>query len=529
MRFIPKQVAMRHRRLPVAFASLFALIYSPLNSAAAPAPDLRAELVAIVNMTPGNPLGGEIWLIGLDGKLLRRVTNGNDYEEHPRFSPDGGKIVFVRNMSGPARARGLNLKENEIFVYDLRTGKETQLTRDHAENSHPEWSYDGNSIAFSSQRGDPNGKATLWVMRADGSNSRQVTQLKAGDLAHLDPTWSPDGNWLAFVNVQKKGGRLHSRIEKVRLDGSQRTVVSSGGRPWGFEAAQGQESWGDLEPVYSPDGGTIWSARRLGDGSIHLYAFSAGAYYPGKAEIDMSRSSGADSIERSPSFSPDGRRIILTRLVSSVGAKTRQLVLTNTQSSFRRYIIGRDDWDVRDPGWYPFAQSGAERDDASVMASYNAGAAPQSDRRSVLKDGGDLSGRGSEPSKTVQATLRTVQSSAPDASASVYEARWKLEMAPQRVLSMALRLEGRLSAGSVKEGLLRFQLMDWEKRNWVEVLTKPQNSHGEIKIYHELSPANFINRETGEVALRLVVSGTPATQPAPTLDFDLLRLDVRRD
>lgn len=522
---------MRRWAFVITFAFLFVLAFSRLHSAVIRVADLRPDLVAAVNMTPGNPLGGKIWLISLDGKLLRRLTDNKYYEEHPRFSPDGNKVVFVRNMGGLVRG-SIDPQQNEIFVHDLRTGKETRLTRNDAEDGHPEWSYDGSSIAFFSRRGDPGGKATLWLMRADGSNPRQVTQLTAGDLSHLDPNWSPDGAWLSFVNFLEKEGMSYSRIEKIRLDGTQRTVVSSGGRPLKSAKPQEQESWGDLDPNHSPDGRIIWSARRLGGGQIHLYSFGAGGYYSGKAETDMTLPFGAESIERAPSFSPDGKRILLTRVNSNAGSKTRQLVLTDARSSFRRYIISRDDWEVWDPSWHPFAQSGAERDDASVVVTYNARAVSESDGNAAGKRGGDLSERerGSRLSRAVQTTSTTVQYSGSKGSGTgAYEARWKLEAAPQRVLSMTLRFRGNLGGGTMERAALRFQLMDWGKKNWVEVLMKPEVSHDRIEILHEFAPASFVNSETHEVALRLVVSGAPTAQQAPTLDFDLLSLDVKRD
>ncbi len=524
-----KKTAIRHLGLAIPLALLFALIYTQLQSADSRVPGVHPELVAVVNMNPGNLLEGEIWLISLDGRLVRRITKNNYYEEYPRFSPDGSKIVFVRNMGGLIPGVGLDPKHNEIFVYDLRAGTETGLTRNDVEDGHPEWSYDGKSIAFFSRRGDPEGKATIWVMQADGSNPRQITHLGPGELSHLDPTWSPDGNWLAFANFLEKEGLPYSRIEKVRLEGTQRIVVSSGGRPVKSTKGQNQESWGDLDPNHSPDGAMMWSARRLGDGQIHLYAFGAGTYYPGKAEIDMSWPSDPEVAERSPSFSPDGRRILLTRVSLGAGAPTRQLVVTDSRSSFRRTIISREDWDVWHPSWYPFAQSGIDRDEASKLVSYNASVVPESIGASGRKDDVDLSKRAPLASKEIRLTLTIVPNSGTKASGmSAYEARWKLETSPERVVSLSLRFDGKLNGNAVEKGSLRFQLMDWEEKKWVDVFVKPGVSNHKVKILHEISPADFISRGTREVALRIVVSGI-STTPAPTLDFDMLGLDVRRD
>ncbi len=91
---------MRPTGVAIFFAMLFALTYVHTPSAATRTQNLRAELVVVLNMNPANPLGGEIWLMDLKGRLVRRITKNNYHEEHPKFSPGGSRIVFVRNMGG---------------------------------------------------------------------------------------------------------------------------------------------------------------------------------------------------------------------------------------------------------------------------------------------------------------------------------------------------------------------------------------------------------------------------------------------
>ncbi len=276
-------MAMRFRSLAALLTIPFWLLSLPSLRAASRSAEPRPDLVVVLNTNPSNPLGGEIWLMDLSGRLLRRVTRNDYHEERPQFSPDGSRIVFVRNLGGIAPGIGLDPKRNEIFIYDLRTGAETRLTRNDVEDGSPEWSFDGKTIAFFSRRNHPEGKATLWVMQADGSRPRQITALQPGDISHMDSNWGPDGQWLAFANYRAENGRRFSRIEKIRLDGSQRTVISSGGQDRTAGGAEKGEPPGDVDPTHSPDGAMIWSARRLDDGRTHLFAFGAGTYYGGAA------------------------------------------------------------------------------------------------------------------------------------------------------------------------------------------------------------------------------------------------------
>lgn len=498
---------------------LCTLTFAQVRAATVGSSEPPGEIVVVLNQEPTNPLGGEIWLMDLSGRLRRRITNNNYHEENPKYSPDGTRIAFVRNMGGLVPGIGIDPEQNEIFVYNLRTGAERRLTSNDAEDGHPEWSYDGKRIAFHSRRNHPEAKATIWIMEADGSYPRQLTSIGSGDLSHTDPVWSPDGQWIAFVNHREEGGVRYSRIEKVRADGSQRIVVSSGGKDANSNESPKAQPLGDLDPDPSPDGAMIWSARRLGDGRVHLFAFSAGVYYGGKAELDMNGPNPSEVVERSPRFSPDGRRILLTHWRSKGSPRNRQVVLMDPQSSFRRFVTTREDWDAWHPSWHPSAQSGAERDAASRLAQHSAKG----------KEGGSLLGE-SERQGAVE--LRFASSPKPagaksDSTAS-YEVGWELDVRPEKVVSLALRFEGRISGEVARGKVLGFQLMDWEEKSWVTVYSQPEVSQGRIRIYHECSPASFIHPATRQVKLRVVVAGSEGS-PASALHTDFLGLNVRRE
>ena len=66
------------------------------------------------------PNGGEdeIYLANIDGSNARNITQAKGNDGHPWFSRDGKRIVFESDRSG----------HWEIWVYELATGKQTQLT-----------------------------------------------------------------------------------------------------------------------------------------------------------------------------------------------------------------------------------------------------------------------------------------------------------------------------------------------------------------------------------------------------------------
>lgn len=73
-------------------------------------------------------------------------------------------------------------------------GEWQRLTIDTAIDSHPSWSPDGKTIAFTTNRW---GDLEIALINPDGSNLRRLTQSKGLDDY---PVWSPDGRYVAFTS-----------------------------------------------------------------------------------------------------------------------------------------------------------------------------------------------------------------------------------------------------------------------------------------------------------------------------------------
>jgi TolB protein len=105
----------------------------------------------------------------------------------PGFSPDGKRLVLV-SYRGP----GLR---SQIWSYTLPSGPLRQLTETPEGAYDPAWSPDGARIAYAARS---RGRHDLWVMGADGTDARQITENGASRC----PCWSPDGQHLAYVSGQ---------------------------------------------------------------------------------------------------------------------------------------------------------------------------------------------------------------------------------------------------------------------------------------------------------------------------------------
>jgi dipeptidyl aminopeptidase/acylaminoacyl peptidase len=127
-------------RRPIALADMFALqrVGDPQIS---PDGKLVAYQVGTVDLA-ANKTTTNLWVAATDGKTApRRLTTSAKRDAHPRWSPDGTKILFESNRSGDS---------TQLWVIDLSGGEARQLTTLSTGASNGIWSPDGKFVAFSS-------------------------------------------------------------------------------------------------------------------------------------------------------------------------------------------------------------------------------------------------------------------------------------------------------------------------------------------------------------------------------------------
>ena len=183
-----------------------------------------------------------IWIVsasdpdGVTQAEAQRVTTlpkGADVDSEPQFSPDGSMIAFTRFKSFEKRKSALHV------VATNGTGLR-RLTPWKLNASHPDWSPDGQKIAFDS--GDaqlPGNKGDIYVMGADGSARTRLTdspRIRVGKPFKQDgnPVWSPSGTMIMYVRFHARrffdpestppGGK----VIVINADGSGKHVVVSG-------------------------------------------------------------------------------------------------------------------------------------------------------------------------------------------------------------------------------------------------------------------------------------------------------------
>jgi len=123
-------------------------------------------------MTVNQPGTYEIFLMGADASNVRQLTRGlPGIGGSLDWSPDGKYLLIYAGPDG----------DKDIFRIDVDAQTAAQLT-DGGNNAASSYSPDGQWIAFNSLRN--NDQADIFIMRADGSGLRQVTD-------HPEPDWQP--------------------------------------------------------------------------------------------------------------------------------------------------------------------------------------------------------------------------------------------------------------------------------------------------------------------------------------------------
>ena len=207
-------------------------------------------------------------------------------------SPDGSTIAF--SLLG------------DIYTMPISGGTPTRIAEGLAWEVHPRFSPDGSRIAFTSDRG---GGDNIWLMNADGSDMRQLTDESFRLLNQ--PTWSPDGQYIAAKKHFTTGRSLGTgEIWLYHVSGGSGVALVE--RP----NAQHQKELG--EPIYAPDGSAIYYTRNITSGGTFIYAqdsnqdlFNIERYDLETGDVTTAVSGFGGAVRAAPS--PDGSMIAFVR------------------------------------------------------------------------------------------------------------------------------------------------------------------------------------------------------------------------
>ncbi len=234
----------------------------------------------------------DLWKVSANGGEPTRLTNDEEYDYQPVWSPDGKWIVYGAALGGGVF---------RLYTVPASGGPRRQLLDDSILVSGPEFADGGSSIIFSSNRG---GSMNLWHMKfnPEASGYSPVHRLTIGHGDDVNASVSKDQTKIAYASVASKPDIWELTVASGKL----RRVTLENGI--------------EQQAVLSPDGSQLaLNSDRGGSPSVWIVGLD-GSF---KRLFAPGPSGGF------PRWSPDGKRIsynaansIEVRDVASLSAAT---------------------------------------------------------------------------------------------------------------------------------------------------------------------------------------------------------------
>lgn len=168
--------------------------------------------------------GYDIFLARLDGTIIKQLTNTGRYDAEATVAPTGDRIVFTSLRDGDLELYSMNLDGSNL----------KRLTHEVGYDGGAFYSWDGKMIVYRAHHPTDSAKVAdykrlleqnlvrptvmeIFVMDADGSNKRQVTNFGAASFA---PFFHPDNKRIIFAsNLHNPRGRNFD-IFMINIDGT---------------------------------------------------------------------------------------------------------------------------------------------------------------------------------------------------------------------------------------------------------------------------------------------------------------------
>ncbi len=277
--------------------------------------------IAFASTRAGLP---QIFLVNIDGTSLAQLANLENGACQPSWSPDGMQLVFI----SPCRARGdfgVTYDDASLYLMNADGTGLKQLTNTPGSDFEPDWSPDGEHIAFTSGR---DGYKQIYLLDVDSLAVTRLTNTTSA-IENSQPAWSQDGKMIAYT------------VERVST--YQIWTMTDTGQENTQLVRSGQDLW-DYAPVWAHDGKTIYFNQRR-EGESRSWLMSANFEDPEQSPVRLNFPTPIDDID----FAPD----LLWLAYEGIDNDGNRDVYFMTVTGSNRTRLTNDPKFDFDPAWRP--------------------------------------------------------------------------------------------------------------------------------------------------------------------------------
>ncbi len=245
-----------------------------------------------------------LYMVDIDGRNLKRLTDTPSIVMGPAWSPDGTRIAYLSYETGtPA-----------IYIVNVITMARTRFSSFEGLNSSPSFSPDGTRVALTLSK---DGNPEVYIISLDGMERKRLTYYSGIDTS---PTWAPNGIELAYTS--DRAGSPHIFVTDVQ--GLSPRRISYG-------------SYYNTSPSWSPEGDLIAYVSRI-EGSFQIFA--ADPFGISSTQLTYSGSN------EDPDWSPDGMHLVFC---STAGGNSAIYIMNRDGGNKTRVFDGLVR--PRNPSW----------------------------------------------------------------------------------------------------------------------------------------------------------------------------------
>ncbi|MDY6945669.1 MAG: S9 family peptidase [Pseudomonadota bacterium] len=268
-----------------------------------------------------------VWMSSWDGKQSIQLTNSDDSEHSPRWSPDGKYLGFLT-------ARGEDDPPEQVWLLDRQGGEARPLTGFNGDVVDFRWSPDSSKLALIVADADPRKQRGAdkdqtpppividrYYFKEDGTGylgtqrrhlyvfdvaTRKADNLTPGRFDEGQPSWSPDGSRIAFYSNRNADPDRNNEFGLYTIE------PRSGAAPQlltRFQGDAGDSSWMSA-PSWRPDGREL-AFITAGDPKLIFYSRHDLAVVSATGGVSRNLTKSLDRNVIEPRWSADGKSIHL--------------------------------------------------------------------------------------------------------------------------------------------------------------------------------------------------------------------------